>query len=115
MEKWKEMRGSAISLTVSLAGVASVCKECLLELGVGIKLYIGREWLGGKICKVHWTWEQRGKGGCSRYSIVELGMRLGDLIWRSRERGEGLKLAYLLSWLELTSFFIRCFVSELLG
>jgi hypothetical protein len=57
---------------------------------------MGGEWLGGKICGIHWTWGQKEKGGCSRCPIVELGMRMGDLIWRSRGRGEGLNLAYLL-------------------
>lgn len=69
----------------------------MLELGAGIKQCMEEEWLGGKICGIHWALEQRGKEGCSRYFIVELGMRLGDLIWRSRGRGEGLKLAYQLS------------------
>lgn len=40
---------------------------------------------------------QRRVGNCSRFSAAELGMRLGD--W-SKERGEDVKLACLLPWLE---------------
>lgn len=42
-----------------------------------------------------------GEGGCSRHSVaeLELGMRLGDFIWR--RRGEGLKISYLLPWQEV--------------
>jgi hypothetical protein len=36
--------------------------------------------------------EEVGKGGCSRYSVAELRMRLGDYIWRSRRRDEDLQL-----------------------
>jgi hypothetical protein len=39
---------------------------------------------------------QRVEGGCRRYFVVELRMRVGDLIWRSRRRNESLQLAYLL-------------------
>lgn len=38
----------------------------------------------------------RMEGGCRRYPVVELRMRVGDLIWRRRRIGESLQLAYLL-------------------
>jgi hypothetical protein len=37
-----------------------------------------------------------GRGDFSRWYPAELGVRLGDWIWRSRGRGEDLHLAYLL-------------------
>lgn len=40
--------------------------------------------------------EQGVEGSCRRYSVVELRMKVGDLIWRSRI-GESFQLAYLLS------------------
>lgn len=36
--------------------------------------------------------EEARKGGCSRYSVAVLRMRLGDCIWRSRRRDEDLQL-----------------------
>lgn len=43
----------------------------------------------------------KGKRGC-RCSVVELGVRLGDLIWRNRKRGDSLQLAFLLPLQEWT-------------
>lgn len=31
----------------------------------------------GKMCVIHWTWEQRGREGPSRWSAAERRMRLG--------------------------------------
>jgi hypothetical protein len=40
---------------------------------------------------------QKGRTVCSRWSVPELGVRLGDWIWRTG-RSEGLQLGYLLPW-----------------
>lgn len=58
-----------------------------------------------KVYVIHWMWGQRGRGDCSRCPATELGMRLGDLIPGNRGRGEGLQLAYLLSWPEWSVLF----------
>lgn len=40
---------------------------------------------------------QKGRAVCSRRSVPELGVRLGDCIWRTG-RSEDLQLGYLLPW-----------------
>jgi hypothetical protein len=42
-------------------------------------------------------WDVIEMGGSSR-SVAELGMRLGDWIWRSRWRHKDLQPVYLLAW-----------------
>lgn len=53
-----------------------------------------------------------GKGSCGRCSVAGLGVRLGDLVWRSRRRGGALQLVFLppyQEWSALVSrFFITC-------
>lgn len=59
------------------------------------------KWRGRlEICVIHWRWRQ-GQGwgwGCPKWSATDLGMRLGERIWR-REGCEDLPLLYLLPWL----------------
>lgn len=41
-----------------------------------------------------------GKCGCNRLSLIDVGMRLEDRIWRGGEKGEDLQSAFLLPWPE---------------
>lgn len=48
---------------------------------------------------IYWGGEG-GTGCCRRWSTKELGIRMGDWIWRNRGRDEDLQLAYLFPWPE---------------
>lgn len=55
-----------------------------------------------------------GKGGCRRYFATELGVRLGDCIWRSRGKGEDSQLAYLIPWSECLFLFVMVLLKNIL-
>lgn len=57
-------------------------------------------------CDIHRRYVAGGKEGCSWASTDTLGVRLGDWIWRGGGSGEGLQLAYTVSFLScLTGVF----------
>lgn len=60
----------------------------------------------GDLCDLS-EMETERRGGYSRWSAMELGMRLGELSWRREGRAKDLQLAYLLPWPEsILQFYI---------
>lgn len=72
----------------------------------------GKGSLEGKILCESLEMGTVGKRGCKRYSAAELGMRMGDCIWRGRGKGEDLQLACLRPWPEFLFLFVMVSVKN---
>lgn len=55
------------------------------------------------------------KEDCSKSSVAELRMRLGNWLWRKGRSFEGLQLAYLSPWPIQLMPFVLCFVFVIVG
>lgn len=92
--------------------------ECLLELGAGTEQLVGgrkfeEERRSVRSCRGGC----RGRGGCRKYLTAELGMSLGNWIWRRRGRSEDLWIPrkYHFSHLLEKDFFLTKYVLNMIS